>query len=613
MLHDNIARNRLPTPAEVVTIREVITAQEEQIVAMDQRIEQLRERVGALIVRKELLGTEVNAQRAFISPIRRLLPEILQEIFIYCLPVTYNAVMTNREAPLLLGHVCSYWRRLAFATPGLWASIHIVTPPQSPYLRKPPPLREISAWLSRSGALPLSISLSSPYSLTSPTDSLESSHFRYLDIISPFKSRWKSIYIYISNLNWANYFFERFRAADVPLLEKIHLQNARVLDATPLFNGPSFDLTLLTKEDSILRAPRLRSLSILPCGSDVLQLPIKWENITRLNLSWNIFHYQEVVRALRLCPNLEACVIASSDPKSFDAAEVLELTLPKLLSLTVIDECETESDLSRLLKGLHAPNLRHFTYDRRPHWPPPEHGAYSLDDTLNALPLFFANLIHPLEELELHTDSIFRDDVMKILNMVPALKRLSLRGTGRPMGVPPPPLQYDRFLPLFLFGNAELKQLTPGKGGFRLPPTGLLTTPSTSTDDGDDDGPPSDRHRDCLCPRLEVFHCTGSMFSDATMLDFLQARSLHYKTFNITQLKKASISFVSGKEQSSDTQSQLDMLKRDAGLGLSIVYSKAKKARHRPRRYAYSPYDGLNSLYGGAPDFQYGKPAYFGF
>jgi len=55
-------------------------------------------------------GAQFEFVRAYIAPIRRLDPEILREVFKHCLPGAHNAVMCNREAPLLLGQVCSYLR-----------------------------------------------------------------------------------------------------------------------------------------------------------------------------------------------------------------------------------------------------------------------------------------------------------------------------------------------------------------------------------------------------------------------------------------------------------------------------------------------------------------------
>ncbi|KAJ7154880.1 hypothetical protein C8R43DRAFT_857362, partial [Mycena crocata] len=62
----------------------------------------------------------ISAYKALVSPVRRRPPDIVQEIFLACLPTRHNAVMSTRDAPLLLAHICSAWRVLALATPALW-------------------------------------------------------------------------------------------------------------------------------------------------------------------------------------------------------------------------------------------------------------------------------------------------------------------------------------------------------------------------------------------------------------------------------------------------------------------------------------------------------------
>ncbi|KAJ7785455.1 hypothetical protein B0H14DRAFT_2958528 [Mycena olivaceomarginata] len=52
----------------------------------------------------------VEAHRALISPVRRLPLDMLQEIFVACLPTHRNCVMSASEAPVLLGRICSSWR-----------------------------------------------------------------------------------------------------------------------------------------------------------------------------------------------------------------------------------------------------------------------------------------------------------------------------------------------------------------------------------------------------------------------------------------------------------------------------------------------------------------------
>ena len=62
--------------------------------------------------------------------IHRLPVEIITEIFLFCLPVlsdsdrwTVTPSASQDQAPLLLCHVCSLWRRIALQTPALWTSL----------------------------------------------------------------------------------------------------------------------------------------------------------------------------------------------------------------------------------------------------------------------------------------------------------------------------------------------------------------------------------------------------------------------------------------------------------------------------------------------------------
>lgn len=77
----------------------------------------------------ERLLNYMEAHRALLSPARRLPVEVLQEIFHHCsLDKLEGSLVDHRQAPVLLTHICSSWRRVAIATPSLWSSIHIVSP-----------------------------------------------------------------------------------------------------------------------------------------------------------------------------------------------------------------------------------------------------------------------------------------------------------------------------------------------------------------------------------------------------------------------------------------------------------------------------------------------------
>ncbi|KAF9478589.1 hypothetical protein BDN70DRAFT_38804 [Pholiota conissans] len=99
--------------------------------------------------------------------IHRLPPEVVANIFEFCLPVDpmnidfeFQTVSRNVIwAPLVLSGVCSWWRTVVRSTPQLWSTIILPFFPQNPnYPTKLAP-RFVKAWLDRSGELPLSINI----------------------------------------------------------------------------------------------------------------------------------------------------------------------------------------------------------------------------------------------------------------------------------------------------------------------------------------------------------------------------------------------------------------------------------------------------------------------
>ncbi|KAF8650050.1 hypothetical protein AX16_005440 [Volvariella volvacea WC 439] len=160
--------NHIPNDEEIRFIKlHVINPCVKQLEELDTDIASLKAQLQALEQKRDALSDHIDRHRAFISSIRRLPHDILKEIFIQFLPTEHFALMKTGEAPLHLGRICSSWRQVSLTTPQLWSSIHI------PYTEKfrrtsstkakfkrdcKSRLKGISAWLSRTGVLPLSIS-----------------------------------------------------------------------------------------------------------------------------------------------------------------------------------------------------------------------------------------------------------------------------------------------------------------------------------------------------------------------------------------------------------------------------------------------------------------------
>ncbi len=199
---DKLNSNYAPTDDELIVIKELLSRPNQKLENITSEIEGIKEQLEKLLKEKEDLNEHLKVHKALLSPVRRLPPGVLQRIFMYCLPTGRYPVMSSREAPVLLGRVCSQWRDITLATPRLWAAVHIAVPmdPPPPHMGGavppyPPPqttfhntrVQGIIAWLTRSDPYPLSISVFNPH-----YDSIggDSSWEPLLDCIVPFAARW---------------------------------------------------------------------------------------------------------------------------------------------------------------------------------------------------------------------------------------------------------------------------------------------------------------------------------------------------------------------------------------------------------------------------------------
>lgn len=172
--------NYAPTDAETQEIRDFCQAPEAEIEALELEISRLEAALNVVLQKRDELQAVVTAHRALLSPIRHLSPELLQNIFVFCL--TEFPAMDVTEAPLLLGEICKSWKDIVYSTAELWSYVHAVVPLPN---RGGPVLETLKEWLSRSGDRPLHISLFADHTASDIPD--------FLDLIISFSSRWERI------------------------------------------------------------------------------------------------------------------------------------------------------------------------------------------------------------------------------------------------------------------------------------------------------------------------------------------------------------------------------------------------------------------------------------
>ncbi|KAK7018877.1 hypothetical protein R3P38DRAFT_2978825, partial [Favolaschia claudopus] len=218
-----------------------------------------------------------------MSPMRRVPLDILEQIFIACLPAHRNCVMSAQEAPVLLGRVCSSWRALAFSAPRLWSLLHIALPNPDDSsasrdvcaFKVAQRLEVASAWLGRAGNCPLSVSVernvhtrSAAFNTNAQDDVLE--------LLVPYASRWHDISLPISSPGHKT--LSELSEDDVPLLRFLSL------------SLPQISSEFAWSPSDILHAVNLSRFQFAGGGVIPSGLPLRWNTLTDLSLrpsSWN--------------------------------------------------------------------------------------------------------------------------------------------------------------------------------------------------------------------------------------------------------------------------------------------------------------------------------------
>ena len=111
---DPLRSNRMLSPSEEAVTRTSYWETDSSISRLDVEIKELQLRRHALCNHRQMLAT-------LLSPVRRLAPELLGEIFRHCLPQDYHENGAHK-AVMLPSHVCKHWRDVALPTPALWTN-----------------------------------------------------------------------------------------------------------------------------------------------------------------------------------------------------------------------------------------------------------------------------------------------------------------------------------------------------------------------------------------------------------------------------------------------------------------------------------------------------------
>lgn len=348
--------------------------------------------------------------RRSVSLAQRVPPEIWGEIFIRCIPPftepdapTHEFGLpkpSNQDVPLVLLLVCRAWRNVALSTHGLWASLSVVVS-----LGKAcPPLQEATAWINRSGILPLSLSL---YQENGGEGNKKATN-KILGLFSAYLSRWRQVHLDIADPTHGSLLAPRDQQNPV-LLESFHLATYK----SPRNEEVRKDLLTLLEW-----APKLSSVSVsglFPLGeSPGVILATPWlKQLTQLDLS----AVPSVGAGLNLvgaCPNLKQCNLAIDTAE--DGIPSFHITHTCLSSLELRIEGQ---QVSSFVDHVVFPGLKDLTLyilnelDAQDSWPQREFAQFLTRSKCS------------LSQLELH------DTGMTTVQFIDCLSHSGLHGLGK--------------------------------------------------------------------------------------------------------------------------------------------------------------------------------------
>ncbi|KAJ6578888.1 hypothetical protein DFH09DRAFT_349360 [Mycena vulgaris] len=393
---DILYTNAVPSDADFQSIHDLLGNSRQEIAALTGQIIATQKLLDELTERRAALDEFVSAHLALMSPVRRMPLDIVQEIFVASLPD--NPGMTEADAPLLLCHICRAWRSLALSTPRLWQSLNIVVPS---YDRMSSMTNAAKTWLSRSGVLPLSISIAT----TNDRIAFESDMSMLLDAIIPTSLRWEHIQFRTISTYESFSPLACLSPEDVPIL--------RTASIIALMRDTENDTpsTVLTewKNFSFIGAPSLHSASIPGQPRHFDGVPLLWERLRRLSFRSGVFTPADVALSLlKQCPLLETLSLAVTHGISPAICR-----MERLQHLYVIDDGrQTTSFFDNLV----APQLVCLEYIGTPRLGT----GFPFTTTLSSS--------RSLERLSLRTEGVPTETLLATLSLVPTLRHLSLSG-----------------------------------------------------------------------------------------------------------------------------------------------------------------------------------------
>ena len=387
-------------PDDIFAMHTTIRSHELEIESIDTAIQSLLRQVQQLRTQRARHADVIAKCRGAVSLVLRAPDDVLALIFEQC------AASGWPNAPLVLSHVCTKWRRASFV-PRVWSHVYLTS-------ESVDTIAKTRLWLSRA--------LQSPLHVVIDVRILEPHLLKAFELILDHASQWRSLTLSTRFVQQASELLSQCRRPFPKL---------RILDITSFSIGVATEQgvdELAGLEDAFSDTPSLSCARIVSnrfppsLPNTVVELSMELTDIlsSRPSLS-ALLQILERLPALRSL----ALIIPSYFAQIIQNDEHLETeTYLQHLENLIVD---APPDFNEVLRHIRAPALR--SLELRSTEPPLNHPHEGTGDAL----LQFLKSSNPhIKLLELHDVDIRRDDFVQCFSSLPLLEELRLHETEIP-------------------------------------------------------------------------------------------------------------------------------------------------------------------------------------
>ncbi|KAJ6457441.1 hypothetical protein C8R47DRAFT_1164374 [Mycena vitilis] len=124
-LHTLLSTNEPPDEADLSLIQSALSQADARLAALNEGMSRLQDRLKQLEEERASVSSYRLRIRNILSPLRRIPPEILGEIFFQSLSFSTGYSLNVQASPWVLTYVSRRWRAVSLPTPSLWSRVTI--------------------------------------------------------------------------------------------------------------------------------------------------------------------------------------------------------------------------------------------------------------------------------------------------------------------------------------------------------------------------------------------------------------------------------------------------------------------------------------------------------